>query len=59
MQYPRKYRPKKCDEVSGSKDGKRKFHDVWKSKFLWLIYDSSNNIVLKFMINRTTSILKS
>ena len=44
MQYPRKYRPKKCDEVSGSKDGKRKFHDVWKSKFVWLIYDFSNNI---------------
>jgi hypothetical protein len=20
----------KCDEVSGSKGGKRKFHDVWK-----------------------------
>ena len=44
MQYSRKYQPKKCDEVSGSKDGKRKFHDVWKSKFLWLIYDSSNNV---------------
>jgi hypothetical protein len=31
---------------SGSKGGKRKFHDVWKSKFSWLIYnyDSSNNV---------------
>jgi hypothetical protein len=73
----------KSDEVSGSKGGKRKFHDVWKSKqnlfsrdinkygftpttnrkikkwrsplagrhkwnwkskFSWLIYDSSNNV---------------
>jgi len=23
----------------------RKFHDVWKSEFLWLIYDSSNNVM--------------
>jgi hypothetical protein len=22
----------------------RKFHNVWKSEFLWLIYDSSNVI---------------
>ena len=22
-----------------------KFHDVWKSEFLWLIYDSSNNVM--------------
>ena len=28
----------KSDEVSGSKGGKRKFHDVWKSNFSWLIY---------------------
>jgi len=34
----------KSNEVSGSKGGKRKFHDVWKSKFSWLIYDSSNNV---------------
>ena len=34
----------KSDEVSGSKRGKRKFHDVWKWKFSWLIYDSSNNV---------------
>ena len=34
----------KSDEVSGSKGGKCKFHDVWKSKFSWFIYDSSNNV---------------
>ena len=37
----------KSDEVLGSKGGMHKFHDVWKSKFLWLIYviyDSSNNV---------------
>ena len=28
------------DEDSGSKVDMRKFHDVWKSEFLWLIYDS-------------------
>ena len=22
-----------------------KFHDVWKSEFLWLNYDSSNNVM--------------
>ena len=22
-----------------------KFHDVWKSEFLWLVYDSSNNVM--------------
>jgi hypothetical protein len=44
MQYPRKYQAKKSDEVSGSKGEKRKFHDVWKSKFSWLIYDSSINV---------------
>ena len=26
----------------GSKAEKRKFQDVWKSKFSWLVYDSSN-----------------
>ena len=48
MQYPRKYQVKKSDEVSGSKGGKRKFDDVWKSSFrgslmipittLWLMH---------------------
>ena len=33
------------DEGSGSKAEMCKFHDVWKSEFLWLIYDSSNNIM--------------
>jgi hypothetical protein len=23
----------------------RKFHDLWKSEFLWLIYDSGNNVM--------------
>ena len=32
------------DEGSGSKAEMRKFHNVWKSEFLWLIYDSSNVI---------------
>ena len=41
MQNSRKYQARK---VSGSKGGKRKFHNVWKSKFSWLIYDSSNNV---------------
>ena len=31
------------DEGSGSKAEMHKFHDVWKS--LWLIYDSSNNVM--------------
>jgi hypothetical protein len=44
MQYPWKYQVKKVIKVSGSKSGKCKFHDVWKSKFSWLIYDSSNNV---------------
>ena len=33
------------DEGLGSKAEMRKFHDVWKSEFLWLIYDSSNNAI--------------
>jgi len=33
------------DEGSGSKAEMRKFHDVWKSEFLWLIYDSSNDMM--------------
>ena len=33
MQYPQKYQAKKSDEVPGSKGGKRKFHNVWKSSF--------------------------
>ena len=33
------------DEGSGSKVEMCKFHDVWKSEFLWLIYDSSNNVM--------------
>ena len=32
------------DEDSGSKAEMRKFLDVWKSEFLWLISDSSNNV---------------
>ena len=44
MQYPRKYQVKKSDEVSGSKGRKCKFNDIWKSKFSWFIYDSSNNV---------------
>jgi hypothetical protein len=31
-------------KVSSSKAVKRKFHDVWKLEFLWLTYDSSNNV---------------
>ena len=42
MQYSRKYQATK--KVLGSKGGKRKFHDVWKSKFSWLSYDSRNNV---------------
>ena len=35
------------DESSGFtfKAEMRKFHNVWKSEFLWLIYDSSNNVM--------------
>ena len=33
------------DEGSGSKAEMHKFHDIWKSEFLWLIYDSSNNVI--------------
>jgi len=33
----------KTDE--GSKAEKRKFQDVWKSKFSWLIYDSSKDVM--------------
>ena len=33
------------DEGSGSEAETHKFHDVWKSEFLWLIYDSSNNVM--------------
>ena len=33
------------DEGSGSKAEMSKFHDVWNSRFLWLIYDSSNNVI--------------
>jgi len=29
----------------GSKAEKRKFQDAWKSKFSWLIYDSSNDVM--------------
>jgi hypothetical protein len=32
------------DEGSGSKAEMRKFHNVWKSRFLCLIYNSSNNV---------------
>ena len=32
------------DEVSGSKAEMCKCHDVWKSEFLLLIYDPSNNV---------------
>jgi hypothetical protein len=39
------------DEGLGSKVEMRKFHDVWKSEFLWLIYDSSNNVtIVRFKI---------
>jgi len=33
------------DEGSGSKAEKHKFHNVWKLEFLWLPYDSSNNVM--------------
>ena len=33
------------DKGSGSEAEMRKFHDVWKSEFLWLNYDSSNNVM--------------
>ena len=33
------------DEGSGSKAEMCKFHDVWMSEFLWLIDDSSNNVM--------------
>ena len=29
----------------GSKAEKCKFQDVWKSKFSWLVYDSSNDVM--------------
>ena len=29
----------------GSKAKKRKFQDVWKSNFSWLVYDSSNDVM--------------
>ena len=32
-------------EGLGSKAEMCKFHDVRKSEFLWLIYDSSNNVM--------------
>ena len=49
IQYPRTYKTKKVTSinVSGSKGGKRNFHDVWKSKFcgsFFVNYDSSNNV---------------
>ena len=33
------------DEVLSSKAEMCKFHIVWKSEFLWLIYDSSNHVM--------------
>ena len=33
------------DEGSGSKAVLKLKCDVWKSEFLWLIYDSSNNVM--------------
>ena len=33
------------DEGLGSKAEVHNFHNVWKSEFLWLIYDSSNKVM--------------
>ena len=44
MQDRRKYEAKIVMKVSGSKAEMSKFHDVWNTGFLWLIYDSSNNV---------------
>jgi hypothetical protein len=39
------HRRQNSDGGSGSKAEMRKFHDLWKSEFLWLIYDSGNNVM--------------
>ena len=38
-------RSQNSDEDSGSTAEMHKFHDVWKSEFLWHINDSSNNVL--------------
>jgi hypothetical protein len=47
MQHRQKYESQNRDEGSGFtfKAEMRKFHNVWRSEFLWLIYDSINNIM--------------
>ena len=37
---------------SHTKNKMRKFQNIWKSEFLWLIYDSSNNVYILWCLQK-------